>query len=93
VRRWCSEEIAPSVVPKVSLGAGLVYTYTKPPAEDNADRWFLTALDFRTGETVYKRLAGIGLGYNNHYAPVTIGPGGASYVGTFGGLVSMRDAD
>jgi len=93
VRRWRSEETAPSVVPKLSLGAGLVYTYTKPPADDGADRWFLTALDFRTGDTVYKRLAGVGLGYNNHYAPVTIGPDGAGYVGTFGGLLTLRDSD
>jgi hypothetical protein len=91
--RWRSEEHAPSVVPKLSLGAGLVYTYTKPPADDDADRWYLTALDFRTGETVWKRLAGVGLGYNNHYAPVTIGPEGAAYVGTFGGMLTLRDAD
>jgi hypothetical protein len=86
---WVSNEVAPSVVPKLSLGAGLVYTYTK--GTDSHDPWFLTALDFRTGSTVYKALAGSGIGYNNNYAPVTLGPDHTAYVGTLGGLVAMRD--
>ena len=85
---WESEEISPSVVPKLSLANGLVYTYTKPPHED--DPWYLTALDFRTGKTVYRRLAGTGLGFNNNYAPVTLGPEGTAYVGVLGGLVALR---
>jgi hypothetical protein len=88
---WVSEEIAPSVVPKASLRAGLVYTYTKPPTDDGTDAWYFTALDFRTGETVFKRLAGTGLGYNNNFAPVTIGPDGAAYVGVLGGLTRFAD--
>jgi hypothetical protein len=86
---WTSDEVAPSVVPKLSLGAGLVYTYTK--GTDSHDPWFLTALDFRTGKTVYKALTGSGIGYNNNYAPITLGPDGTAYVGTLGGLVAIRD--
>jgi hypothetical protein len=86
---WTSEERAPSVVPKLSLGNGLVYTYTKPPREDNLDAWYLTALDFRTGQTVYRRLAGTGFGYNNNYAPVTLAPDGRAYVGVLGGIVEF----
>jgi hypothetical protein len=88
---WHSDERAPSVVPKVSLGAGLVYTYTKEPRSDGKDAWYFTALDFRSGRTVYKRLAGEGLGFNNNYAPVTLGPDGTAYVGVLGGLVELRD--
>jgi hypothetical protein len=90
-RVWHSGERAPSVVPKVSARVGLVYTYTKPPRSDDQDAWYLTALDFDTGRTVWKRLAGEGLGYNNNYAPVTIAPNGTAYVGTLGGLVKFRD--
>ena len=89
---WRSEEIAPSVVPKVSLAAGLVYTYTKPPDPDGDDLWYFTALDFDDGTTMFKRLAGEGLGYNNNFAPVTIGPDGTAYVGVLGGLTIFRDA-
>jgi hypothetical protein len=88
---WHSDERAPSVVPKISLAAGLVYTYTKEPRSDGKDAWYFTALDLRSGKTVYKRLGGEGLGYNNNYAPVTIGPDGTGYVGVLGGLVELRD--
>jgi hypothetical protein len=88
---WHSGEIAPSVVPKLSLANGIVYTYTKPGG-DNRDPWYLTALDFRSGRTLFKFKAGQGLGFNNHYAPVTIGPDGTAYVGTLGGIVAMRDS-
>jgi hypothetical protein len=90
-RLWRSEEIAPTVVPKLSLAAGLVYTYTKPARSDLGDPWYLTALDARTGRTVFKALAGEGLGYNNNYAPVTLGPDGTAYVGVLGGVVRLQD--
>jgi hypothetical protein len=88
---WRSDERAPSVVPKLSLRSGLVYTYTLPPGAGGA--WYLTAIDFRTGETAYRRLAGAGLGFNNNYAPVTLAPDGTAYVGALGGLVSFSDAN
>ena len=88
---WHSDEISPTVVPKLSLRNGLVYLYTHPGG-DRSDPWYLTALDFRTGRTVYRQLAGAGLGFNNNYAPITIGPDGAAYVGVLGGLVVLRDA-
>ena len=90
---WRSAERAPSVVPKLSARNGIVYTYTKDPQpqDPSADAWYLTALDFGTGRTLYKRLGGEGLGHNNNYAPVTLGPDGTAYVGTLGGLVALRD--
>ncbi len=88
---WESPERAPSVVPKLSLANGLVYTYAKPEQANDADAWYLTALDFSSGETVYRRLAGYALGFNNNYAPVTLGPDGAAYVGVLGGLVRLAD--
>jgi hypothetical protein len=86
---WTSDERAPSVVPKLSLANGLVYTYTHPQRPDGIDAWYLTALDFRSGRTVYRRLAGTGFGYNNNYAPVTLGPEGTAYVGVLGGVVAF----
>lgn len=88
---WRSGVRAPSVVPKLSLANGLVYTYTKEPTGNGTDPWYLTALDFRTGRMVYRAYAGSGFGFNNNYAPVTIGPDGTAYVGVIGGLVSFRD--
>ena len=90
---WRSAERAPTVVPKLSAANGLVYTYTKDPqaSDPSADAWYLTTLDFESGRTVYKALAGEGLGHNNNYAPVTLGPDGTAYVGVLGGLISLRD--
>ena len=90
---WRSRESAPSAVAKLSLAAGLVYTYTKPARDDGQDAWYLTALDVRTGKTAFQRLAGEGLGFNNNYAPITLGPDGTAYLGVLGGIVAWRDRE
>jgi hypothetical protein len=85
------EESIPTVVTKMSLANGLIYTYTKPKGPANTDPWYFTAIDFATGQTVYKHLAGTGVLYDNHYAPVFLGPDGTFYVGVLGGIVALRD--
>jgi hypothetical protein len=87
---WTNLTIAaPTVVPKLSLATGLVYAYTKTRAL--TDPWYWTALDFRTGAVVWRSLAGAGLGFNNNYAGITLGPTGTAYLGTLGGIIAMRD--
>jgi len=89
---WESREISPTAVPKLSLGNGLLYLYTKlPDAPWWTDAYYLTAVDFRTGATVYKTLTGTGLGYDNHWAAITIGPDATAYAGTLRGLLAVRD--
>jgi hypothetical protein len=91
---WESREISQTTVPKLSLGNGLVYLYTKlPDAPLWTDAYYLTAVDFRTGATIYRVRTGVGLGYDNHWAPVTIGPDGTAYVGTIRGLLAVRDRE
>jgi hypothetical protein len=82
-------EAAPTVVPKLSLATGLLYTYTKDPGSN--DPWYWTTLDYRTGKVVYKQLAGTGLGYNNNYAGIALAPNGTEYLGALGGVLSLRD--
>jgi hypothetical protein len=90
---WTNEkETIPTVVTKMSLETGLIYTYTKDKGPETTDAWYLTAIDFRTGKTVFKQLAGTGTLYNNHYAPLFLGPNGTAYVGILGGLVAIRDS-
>jgi outer membrane protein assembly factor BamB len=89
---WENSEIAQTVVPKLSLGNGLLYVYTKmPEAPLFTDAFYFTAIDFGTGETIYRRLTGTGLRYDNNFSPVTIGPDGTAYVGTVNGLLAIRD--
>lgn len=89
---WTVPTISPTTVPKASAATGMVYPYTKQPRADRTDPWYFTALDVHTGQTVYQRLTGMGYLYNNHYAPVSIGPDGAAYVGALGGLIRIEDA-
>ena len=88
---WTSSATAPTSVPKASHGNGLLYVYTKPPREDGIDAWYLTALDIRSGETVWSRLTGTGTQWNNHYAAIYLGPDGTAYVATLAGLVRVAD--
>jgi hypothetical protein len=91
---WTNEqENIPTVVTKMSLANGLIYTYTKPKGPANTDAWYLTAIDFETGRTVFKQLAGTGILYNNHYAALYLGPNGTAYVGVLGGIVAIRDTE
>jgi hypothetical protein len=87
-RVWLNtSESAPTVVSKMALANGLIYTYTTNPDGD----WYWTALDFRTGRAVYKIFAGRGLGYNNNYSGISISPRGTEYLGALGGILLLRD--
>jgi hypothetical protein len=87
-RVWLNKRLsAPTVVSKAALADGLVYTYTT----DKKGHWYWTALSFRTGKLVYKSYSGGGSLYNNNYAGISISPAGREYVGTLGGIISLRD--
>ncbi len=101
---WSNTQVrVPTSVSKVSTATGLVYVYEHPSAEEvrytsgqepatgPEDPWYLTALDARDGHRVWSALTGTGLGYNNNYAPITLGPDGTAYVGVLGGLIAVRD--
>ena len=92
---WESNEASCTVVPKLSTKNGLVYLYTREYGNgipDSAVAWYFTAVDFETGETVYKVFTGCGKNWNNSYGPITIGPNGSAYVGVFNGLISITDS-
>jgi hypothetical protein len=87
---WTNTSVsAPTVVSKLSLADGLIYTYTTTTASSSP--WYWTALSFRTGRVVFKVLAGNGVGYNNNYSGISISPGGTAYLGTLGGIIALRD--
>jgi hypothetical protein len=98
---WTNNQVSiPSVVSQMSLANGLIYTYTKDPDSCSnpgpcyTAAWYLTAIDFATGATVFKRLGGTGIFYNNHYSGVYLGPDQkTAYVGVIGGLIAIRDSD
>lgn len=100
---WQNQTVrVPSSVSKANPATGLLYVYSHPAADEvryrsdahvgDADPWYLTALSLRTGRHVWSRLTGDGTGYNNNYAPITVGPRGTAYVGALGGLIAVRDS-
>ncbi len=89
---WTNRDArAPTVVPKLSAKTGLIYTYTRPPDPSGAQGYYWTAIDFRTGKTVWSRFAGSGLLFNNNYAGIALGPDGTAYLGVIGGIIALRD--
>jgi hypothetical protein len=87
---WASGEKGIGVF-KLSLGNGLAYMYWRGEG-GLVSRWYLTAVDFWTGETVYKKLTGAGPGYNNWAGALFLHPdGGIAYSTTLFGLVKIQD--
>ena len=67
VVRWTSDQAAPSAGPRLSLANGLLYTYTKRHSWWGANAWYLTALDVRTGRSVFSVRTGLGSLLDGHY--------------------------
>lgn len=88
---WASPEDSCSTVPKLSLANGLLYLYTYERLAGNYG-YYLTAVDFESGETVYRQPTGTGIRYMDFGAPLTLSPSGDTvFVGTLGGLLRIRD--
>lgn len=94
---WTNDTVRiPSVVSKLSVQNGLIYTYTlkKGPSGgvNGSDGYYFTAIDFHTGQTVFERLIGQGTYFDNYYSGIHLGPDGkTAYVGVVAGLVAIRD--
>lgn len=88
---WASQEKSIGVF-KLSLGNGLAYMYWRDETHP-IPAWYFKAIDFDTGETVYKQLAGTGMRYNNWAGALFVHPdGGTAYSTTIFGLVSIQDS-
>ena len=96
---WYNKEMLSQSLPRLSTATGLLYFYTFKKQEENDffGGWYLTAVDFDTGEELWDRLIGAGTGniidpLSSVTAPVVLGPNGAAYVGIRTGVVMASDA-
>ncbi|GAB88198.1 hypothetical protein [Gordonia rhizosphera] len=90
--KWVNNTVSsPSAIPRLSLANGLVYTASKPRRTNGADEWYLTALNWRTGRTVYELKYGNGPLLNNNFAGFNLTPDGAAYMGVLSGVVRIDD--
>ncbi len=97
---WYNKEMLSQSLPRLSTANGLLYFYTfkKQNDGDTFGGWYLTAVDWDTGEELWDRLIGAGTGtiidpLSSVTAPVVLGPDGGAYVGIRTGVVLARDAD
>ena len=94
---WVNTDVATNACPKLSTRTGLIYTQErKYDAENDLYAVYWVALDFRTGEVVWEKLAGTfdRLGparFDNFWAGIGIGPNGAMYSGQYSGVTMIRD--
>lgn len=87
---WASQEKSLGIV-KLSLASGLAYMYGPDDVPD-ATGWAFTAIDVRSGRTVFRHRSGVGHGFNNWQGALFLHPtNGAAYTTTIFGLVMLRD--
>jgi len=92
---WKNNTSRQTAVSKLSVGNGLVYTYSREPISIGAPyeltrAYYFGAVNFSNGQTAFKKLAGTGGNFNDNYSPLTLGPDGTAYMGVFAGIVSMK---
>ena len=82
-------------VPVLSTATGLYYGYTQDAdlAVAGQYAWYAVALDWETGEEVWRIKTGAGGTYNDNFYPGTLGPEGEFYQGILGGYVIVRDGE
>jgi hypothetical protein len=91
-RVWTNDtDPAPTVVPKLSTATQLIYAYTQTLGVGGMQDWSWVAISAVTGQTVFRQQTGTGLLANNNYAGVALGPNGVAYLGTIGGIRTLRD--
>jgi hypothetical protein len=96
---WYNDTMISQSLPRLSTATGLLYFYTfkKQAPDDFFGGWYLTAVDFDTGEELWDRLISPGTGtiidpLSSVTAPVVLGPNGAAYAGIRTGVVMAKDA-
>ena len=89
---WVNHEVASNVLPKLSTRTGLIYVVArKQDDQTGVDVYYWTALDFRTGKTVWQKMAGTGVAFDGYWQTSAIGPTGTAYLPVYGGLIAIRD--
>jgi hypothetical protein len=99
---WTNTEVNPGAYgAKLSTRTGLAYVVARkldpsrkvpPDYPDGLNVWYWTAIDFRTGETVWEQLAGTGRWFDSYWQIPYVGPNGALYIPGYGGIFAMSDS-
>ena len=90
--RWESD-LAVKAVSILSTKSGLLYSSVQDTerAAKGEYIWYLAAVDWLTGETVYKFRTGMGGTYNDNWSEGTLGPDGTFYQSVLAGVIGVKD--
>ena len=93
---WVNDDVASTYSPRLSTRTGLVYTESRkvdphPGPGTDGYVYYLTALDFRTGKTVWEKRLGAGFNFDGYYPGVEFGLDGTVYMVVYGGIIAVRD--
>jgi hypothetical protein len=90
---WTNHEVrAPTVVPKIADGTGLIYAYSRPADPSGAQGYYWTAIRFKNGATAWSQLAGSGPAFNNNYSGMSLDDQkGVAYISVAGGILRLSD--
>ncbi len=88
---WEKYDLRAGTGAKLSLGSGLIYVHELLMDTGDVDAWYITALDFETGDTVWRKYVGSGKQWDNAMLTLSIGPDGLLTSGMYRGVLAVRD--
>ncbi len=90
---WEDYTISSQVPPRLSTGDGHIWLYSHRRGEDeDTHAYYLTAMDFETGEVVSESFIASGKRMDNPMLSVDFLPGGVMVAGVRNGIVSVCDS-
>ena len=88
---WHNPDVRTNAVPKLSTHTGLIYYHGQDTSELDTDAYYMKAVSMKTGKPVFDVLAGTGPYFSGGGLTTTIGPNGAFYQATGGGIYKIQD--
>ena len=79
----------------LSTATGLVYGWAQDEelAVEGEYVWYAVAMDWDSGEVVWRERVGAGGTFNDNFLPGSLGPRGEFYQGVVGGVVVVKDSE
>ena len=88
---WETYDVRAGSGAKLSTATGLIYVHELLADTGWVNAWYFTALDFETGDVVWRQYIGSGKQWDNAMLTLSIGSDGLLTSGMFGGIAAARD--
>ncbi len=88
---WEKYDFKGTPTPYLSTDNGTIYTYSVKEGNDGSEAWYLTAVDWISGQIVYEKFVGGGDQFDNLVMPVTVSPDHGAYIAVKNGIALVRD--